>query len=769
MADANSGTEHGEGSRVGILFVHGMGDHAKGSTLERFGSPIIEWLSRWKFRDLSPLQVTARTPDTSSQLATAIPEAGSAEMTGVNPAIPGPDAPHRTFLRESSVGPDTTPYPYASLTVSRPASAGAPAASSHWTMAEAWWADAFAVPPFFEVAHWGLGVGPRLIVRQFEPPGVALRGWPQPIRYAVALPVVLLFQVTIVLLLILGALPFARNYVKTLILKLIGSFGDVMILLSSSLKSSAISTAVHDALDWLRNDQGCERVAIVAHSLGTVISYKLLERDAGRVGRFVTFGAAIKKASILRHVQRNQLRLSLGIVLAALGVTLLISSAIVLAASWDNFTAHFRNDAGNWDRGGVVDWAVPYAILLAGITFCVARLSLWRETSPVHARLVGPAGCAIALIVSAFILGDQPRMPRGASWDISGLSAADTARLLPFALALALMVARELRYALDWQVPNWLYLATKTAAIQACLVLGSLTVLVSTGDTARLILPLAIAGQVMLLSAVRVPFGNGEIDDSPTLRLADDGTGSRIAWLDFWATSDPVPDGGLADATVEGNLHLESVPVHNRYSLTADHSIYTENSEEFTAALASLLVEYSGLPPLIDPALPANADLVPDDIARQNAIARRIDRVRWLRYSRQVQFVCFLLLLPLIGLDRLRYLSVQVLEVLRSVLNLILDKGVLESIEGFLSSGLLGALLVLLGGVAWYRLVAFPTWRQWDKADETVMFRRLRERNTAARWRQAVFWIVGYALPVVFVLAAVVARWQNWEWLSRRG
>jgi pimeloyl-ACP methyl ester carboxylesterase len=769
MAEANSGTEHGEGSRVGILFVHGMGDHAKGSTLERFGSPIIEWLSRWKFRDLSPLQVTVRAPDTTSQLAAPIPEAGGAEMTGVNPDIPGPDVPHRTFLRESSVGPDTTPHPFASLTVSRPASESGPAAISHWTMAEAWWADAFAVPPFSEVAQWGLGVGPRLIVRQFEPPGVALKGWPQPIRYAVALPVVLLFQVTIVLLLILGALPFARNYVKTLILKLIGSFGDVMILLSSSLKSSAISTAVQDALDWLRNNQGCERVVIVAHSLGTVISYKLLERDAERVGRFVTFGAAIKKASILRHVQRNQLRLSLGIVLAALGVSLLILSAIVIAVTWSDFTGHFRNDAGNWDRGGVVDWALPFAIFLAGITFCVARLSLWREVSPFYVRFVGPAGCVIALVVSVFLLGDAPSMTRGASWDISGLSATDIARMLPLVLALALMALRELRYALHWRVPNWLYLATKTAAIQACLVLGSLTVLVSTGDAARLVLPLAIAGQMMLLSAVRVPFGNGAIGDSPTLRLADPGTGEGIDWHDFWATSDPVPDGGLADATVEGNLHLDSRPVHNRYSLTGDHSIYTENSEEFTAALASLLVEYSGLPPLLGPAIPANADLVADETAHRNAITRRIDRVGWLRYSRQVQFVSILLLLPLIGLDRLRYLSVQVLEVLRNVLNLVLDKGVLESIEGFLSSGLLGALLVLLGGIAWYRLVAFPAWRQWDKADESVMFKRLRKRDTAARWRQAVFLIIGYVLPATVVLGAAIARWQNWEWLSRRG
>src|SRR5262245_49241146 len=32
---------------VGVLFVHGAGDHAIGSTLVEFGEPLISWLEGW--------------------------------------------------------------------------------------------------------------------------------------------------------------------------------------------------------------------------------------------------------------------------------------------------------------------------------------------------------------------------------------------------------------------------------------------------------------------------------------------------------------------------------------------------------------------------------------------------------------------------------------------------------------------------------------------------------------------------------------------------
>ncbi len=36
-------------ARLGVLFVHGIGDHKEGETLSSFGEPLVDWMGEWLF------------------------------------------------------------------------------------------------------------------------------------------------------------------------------------------------------------------------------------------------------------------------------------------------------------------------------------------------------------------------------------------------------------------------------------------------------------------------------------------------------------------------------------------------------------------------------------------------------------------------------------------------------------------------------------------------------------------------------------------------
>ena len=67
--------------------------------------------------------------------------------------------------------------------------------------------------------------------------------------------------------------------------------GDLYIVLTSPIQRAALSSAVQRDIDWLR-DQGCERIAVVAHSQGGYVAYQALTEPWPRtVSLFITFGS----------------------------------------------------------------------------------------------------------------------------------------------------------------------------------------------------------------------------------------------------------------------------------------------------------------------------------------------------------------------------------------------------------------------------------------------------------------------------------------------
>jgi hypothetical protein len=155
-----------------------------------------------------------------------------------------------------------------------------------WLLAEARWDDAFTPPGFFEVLQWSLGVVPWTILTQFIGPlarqalFVEANPWSILlflIRVAIAAvgaliaSALVLTLATVILVLSIIPIEAVRGFVGRLQRFASSSVGDLYIVLTSPIQRAALSSAVQRDIDWLR-DQGCERIAVVAHSEGGYVA-----------------------------------------------------------------------------------------------------------------------------------------------------------------------------------------------------------------------------------------------------------------------------------------------------------------------------------------------------------------------------------------------------------------------------------------------------------------------------------------------------------------
>jgi hypothetical protein len=236
---------------------------------------------------------------------------------------------------------------------------------------------------------------------------------------------------------------------------------------------------------------------------------------------------------------------------------------------------------------------------------------------------------------------------------------------------------------------------------------------------------------------------------------------SPLSWVDFWATSDPVPNGPLARPGVVEKLC--SVQVTNRISWFSDHSSYWENRDEFVLPLLDELGRRAGMPVLAEPE--------PDSV---RTLARRRARVWCLVTIRTITALSAIVAVYALRGELAGYGRDAILRPLTD--------GVLTGALGDLLTGLgwvAGALLGPLTGwdartlqtlghsalgasipvgiaAAWYRFCALPVWAGWNA--QTFRWRCRPERippHAADRYlRGALFVIVGL-VPLVLAGRAV--------------
>jgi hypothetical protein len=330
------------GTCVGVLFVHGAGDHRIGATLIEFGEPLIAWLDGW-----------LRHGRPSRGIST------DRALTGATQII----------VRE---GDRNTP---AHSTVRLKAKDEQ--VEHTWLLAEARWDEAFTPPAFGQVLKWALGVVPWTVLTQFIGPlarqatfvesnpwsvaGYLLRVLVSAVLAVIASAFVLLLAM-LILLLSLIPIDAVRGIVGSLQRFASTGVGDLYLVLVSPIQRAALSSAVQRDLQWMR-DQGCERVAVIAHSQGGYVAYQALSDPwHKKIETFITFGAGV-----IRLTESERARRTPALVLALLGT---VGALIAIRFG----PSAILGLAGIWEKRQ----ADGLAFAIGGVVAMLLVLVLWR-------------------------------------------------------------------------------------------------------------------------------------------------------------------------------------------------------------------------------------------------------------------------------------------------------------------------------------------------------------------------------------------------------
>lgn len=268
---------------LGVLFVHGIGHQARGSTLDSFTAPIHEWMSA-RFDTL--------------------PVSGGVTRSAI----------------------EATDRNAAELRITQGEQ------SRRIVCTEAWWAQAFDEPSYRELIRWFFMALPltlhRHAVRPFLMPAPKPRGiqaWLKPgglwadliygifwRRFVRPLLFILLSIVVQILFVAVGALawlPLVGRLLRWTRVQIVRTLGDCYILVRSPSEFTKMVNTVQDGIEWLSHNS--QQVIVVAHSQGAAVSHEALKLTAPtNVTLFITLGAGIDKLLYLRSLdlyRRGQL------------------------------------------------------------------------------------------------------------------------------------------------------------------------------------------------------------------------------------------------------------------------------------------------------------------------------------------------------------------------------------------------------------------------------------------------------------------------------
>ena len=340
--------------RLGILFVHGMGEQERGDTITQMGDALTEWLRRWLGNDRFSLRdATLRSRET--------PAAGTAS-------------------------PSTSGRANATVVLSR--KKGSPDPDDRWLLAESWWADVFRPATLGELVAWAIGVGPWLIASQaaglqyrLRPPGRKLaRRLVDDFVFGIlvliaALVAALITPLALALLLFsLIPIPVVSSFVQGLARNLAGSFGDLLVFVRSPVRFAAMAERVRQDIEWL--DLNCDRIMVVAHSQGSAVAWQAIRRTAQRdegaraqVAMFFTFGQAFRKLKSLHrlHTRVGGLRQFLFAALATLSTLFLLVAGVMSFLVVGTLIGAGGDIGKLWDQAALPIIAVAASFVTVGI------------------------------------------------------------------------------------------------------------------------------------------------------------------------------------------------------------------------------------------------------------------------------------------------------------------------------------------------------------------------------------------------------------------
>lgn len=286
---------------IGVLLVHGIGDHKEGETLTSFGEPLLDWLREWLRDGPAP---------------------------GGRPSVDVIDGRLRATRTEAE-----SPA-YALASIHAPAKDREEPAVESWLFCEAWWGDSVQPPVALRLLKWLWSRGPLLIYWHFYlKTGIKDIKELNPTdrrdvqRALVAILLSMFSQTVVALALALWVIPIGkwRRAVVSAVRTLTLTLGDSYVLLENDIQRTALIQRVRHALSWLT--ERCDKAVVIAHSQGGAIAYEALRATSlPGVHAFVSIGSGLEKLQFLRRVRDRRK----GVLLAPLLAPLLACAIAVL-------------------------------------------------------------------------------------------------------------------------------------------------------------------------------------------------------------------------------------------------------------------------------------------------------------------------------------------------------------------------------------------------------------------------------------------------------
>lgn len=339
---------------LGVLFVHGIGQQKRGSTLVSFGEPLYRWFQErfdgiarsWLFTGLTFSQqsdwLSRKAPSWSDPGLSLDPtkhfETLNCLISGLSMETPeGPLMPleevvndaagnfvcARASLRDAQVTTTFNDAPSHAVLELHALDREGTLHASRWLMAESWWAESFAAPRFRTLATWLIAIVPwtmgshfgvrvRRSVRTFKAQS-GLARFPAVLSLLknlllllFSLPLAVLLELCIAAVVMLGLLPIpGLGRVLLAMEGLLANFlGDSLVLVASPLQQAAMIAQVHRDLVWLSDR--CKRVAVVAHSQGGAVAHRALRQARPpEVALLLTFGSGLRKLEELEQMSKE--------------------------------------------------------------------------------------------------------------------------------------------------------------------------------------------------------------------------------------------------------------------------------------------------------------------------------------------------------------------------------------------------------------------------------------------------------------------------------
>jgi len=315
---------------IGVLLVHGIGNHLQGATLRAFGQPLLDWLKDW-MRGKGGQQTRGSVTVSEARFIDPLaPAHALAEVRCVDSGVQG------EVRRES------------------------------WLFCEGWWGATVQPPASFQLLRWMWTRGPLLIywhfyIRQTASKPKSKLAFLDIVFSLIALLLAGFCQLVIGIAMLLSIIPIGpwRRKVIDAVRALTLTLGDSYVL-EEDIQRAALVDRVRRALDWLA--QRTDRTVVIAHSQGGAIAHEVLRHNSPEnLALFITVGSGLEKLHFLREVVIGRK----GLAMAWLLFPLTVLGTVVATSSREH-----------WSIGLGLLFLIAALVLAAGL---VAMLDRYKE------------------------------------------------------------------------------------------------------------------------------------------------------------------------------------------------------------------------------------------------------------------------------------------------------------------------------------------------------------------------------------------------------